>query len=117
MKLTTLTGRALAGAALVLAAGMVQGTDSAVHGAAEPAKAAAVKAAPSYAAVGVIRKIDTAAGKVTIDHEPIKSLYWPAMTMDFAVLDKSLLEKLGVGKRVNFELAKQGTQYVITSIK
>jgi Cu(I)/Ag(I) efflux system protein CusF len=110
-------GHALAGAALMVAAGMAQGMDHTAHGAAEPSKAAAVKAAPSYAAVGVVRKIDAAAGKVTIDHEPIQSLYWPAMTMDFAVIDKSLLEKLGVGKRVNFELAKQGTQYVITSVK
>ena len=88
-----------------------------MHHASEPAKTAVPTATRSYAAVGVVTKVDAAAGKVTIDHEPIKDLYWPSMTMDFAVRDKALLEKLGAGKKVNFEIAKQGTDYVITAVK
>jgi hypothetical protein len=42
-------------------------------------------------------------------HEPIKSLKWPAMTMGFSVKDKSLFDKLKVGKKVDVEIAKQGS--------
>ena len=44
MKFTTFTSRALAGAVLMLAAGMAQSMDHAAHGAAEPAKAAPMQA-------------------------------------------------------------------------
>jgi Cu(I)/Ag(I) efflux system protein CusF len=88
-----------------------------MHHATEPAKTATTTTARSYAATGIVTKVDAAAGKVTIDHEPIKELYWPSMTMDFAVRDKALLDKLGAGKKVNFEIAKQGANYVITAVK
>jgi Cu(I)/Ag(I) efflux system periplasmic protein CusF len=68
-------------------------------------------------AVGVVKQVDAAAGKVTIAHEAIKTLGWPAMTMSFSVKDKMLFDKLAVGKKVNFEVAKQGDDYVVTAVK
>ncbi|EEF26073.1 conserved hypothetical protein [Ricinus communis] len=51
----------------------------------------------SYAAKGEVVVVDKAAGKVKLKHEAIPELDWPAMTMFFAVADKSQLESLAVG--------------------
>lgn len=66
---------------------------------------------------GKVTKIDADAGVVTLAHEPVKSLKWPAMTMGFKVKDKMLLEKLAVGKTVDFEFTQVDRGYVITSVK
>lgn len=71
----------------------------------------------THKAVGVVKEIDPKAGMVTFAHEPVKSLNWPAMTMGFAVKDKALLEKLAVGKKVEFEFVKEGKGYTVTSVK
>lgn len=67
-------------------------------------------AAPAAAAVsgaGVVKGIDARAGTVTIAHEPIKALGWPAMTMPFKVSDPALLKAAGVGDKVTFQLKGQ----------
>lgn len=43
------------------------------------------------------------------------SLNWPAMTMGFAVKDKALLDKLAMGKKVEF--VKEGKGYTVTGVK
>jgi Cu(I)/Ag(I) efflux system protein CusF len=66
--------------------------------------------APNAAAVegvGVVKKIDAKAMSVTINHDPIKALNWPAMTMPFKVADKDVLAKLKVGAKVRFTLSGQ----------
>jgi Cu(I)/Ag(I) efflux system protein CusF len=71
----------------------------------------------SHKGTGVVTNIDRAGGKVTLKHDPIKSLNWPTMTMAFAVKDKAMLDKLAKDKKVQFEFVQQGQQFVITSIK
>lgn len=56
---------------------------------------------------GVIIEIDAKAGTVTIKHQPIASLGWPAMTMGFKATPSSLLKGLKVGQKVAFD-ARQG---------
>jgi Cu(I)/Ag(I) efflux system membrane fusion protein len=68
-------------------------------------------------AVGVIDEIDPGKGILTITHEPIKSLGWSAMTMDFVLKDKKSLQKLSKGKKIRFEFVQQRGDYVITSVK
>lgn len=68
-------------------------------------------------AVGVVDEIDAAKGIVTISHEPIKSLGWSAMTMDFVVKDKKMLAKLAKGKKIHFTFIEQKGDYVITKVK
>jgi Cu(I)/Ag(I) efflux system protein CusF len=70
-----------------------------------------------HKAVGVVKKVDTKASTVTIAHEPVKSMNWPAMNMTFQVKDKSMLKKLGEGKKVEVEFEQSGKDYVITSAK
>lgn len=53
---------------------------------------------------GTINSVDAKAGKINLTHEPIASLGWPAMTMDFEVQDKTLLIHLKPGQKVAFRL-------------
>jgi Cu(I)/Ag(I) efflux system periplasmic protein CusF len=43
-----------------------------------------------HKAIAVVKGVDAANGKVTLAHEPIESLKWPAMTMSFVLKGKSL---------------------------
>jgi Cu(I)/Ag(I) efflux system protein CusF len=65
----------------------------------------------------VVKAIDPAKGKVTLAHGPVKSLNWPAMTMGFTIKDKALFDKLAVGKKVDVEFTRQGSDYVVTAVK
>jgi Cu(I)/Ag(I) efflux system protein CusF len=69
----------------------------------------------AHKGVGTVKKVDPAAGKVTVAHGPIQSLKWPAMTMTFTVKDKALLGKFSPDKKVEFEFVQRGSDYVITS--
>jgi len=73
--------------------------------------------AKSHKGVGTVKKVDAAAGTVTIAHGPIPTMKWPAMSMTFTVKDKALLGKFSQDKKVEFEFAEQGSNYVITSVK
>jgi Cu/Ag efflux protein CusF len=73
--------------------------------------------AASHKATGVVTKVDSENGKVTIKHEPVQSLNWPSMSMAFTVKDKKLLDKLAVDKKIDFEFVQQGKDYVVTSVK
>ncbi|ENV36814.1 copper-binding protein [Acinetobacter venetianus] len=68
-------------------------------------------------AVGVITAIDTKGSILTISHEAIAAINWPAMTMGFKVADPKLLNGLAVGQKVDFELKAEGGNQVITNIK
>jgi Cu(I)/Ag(I) efflux system membrane fusion protein len=72
----------------------------------------------THSATGVVKKIDAAKGTVTLAHDPVKSLKWPAMTMDFRVRDKASLATLKPDQKIEFELIeeKKGS-YVISRIK
>jgi Cu/Ag efflux protein CusF len=53
---------------------------------------------------GKVNSVDIKAGKINITHEPIVSLGWQGMTMDFDVQDKASLGKLKPGQKVTFKL-------------
>lgn len=66
---------------------------------------------------GMVVSVDKAAGKVKLQHEAIPALGWGAMTMDFKVTDKAVLEKMKKGVQIEFTLTKRGQEYLISSIK
>lgn len=66
---------------------------------------------------GLIQKIDREKGAVTIKHGPLQGLDMPAMTMSFQVKDKAMLSNLQPLQKVEFDLAYDGRNYVITRIK
>jgi Cu(I)/Ag(I) efflux system protein CusF len=86
---------------------------------AEPSKNMQVDAPKTQAhqAVAVVRAANPAKNSVTLAHEAIQSLKWPAMTMAFVVKDKKLFDKLAVGSKVNVEITQQGSDYVVTAVK
>jgi Cu/Ag efflux protein CusF len=77
---------------------------------------ATAPAARGYSAEGTVQQLDQSAGRVTIAHQAIAGLGWPAMTMTFAVKDTALYPKLSAGRHVQFTLAKQGSLYVVTQV-
>ncbi len=66
---------------------------------------------------GTVKNVDSAKGTVTIAHDPVKSLNWPAMTMDFKVRDKSKLAALKPGQKIEFEFVEEKGKYAITGVK
>jgi Cu(I)/Ag(I) efflux system protein CusF len=58
------------------------------------------------AASGVVNTVDAAQRKVNVSHGSIKSLGWPAMTMDFPVTQDVDLSTIKAGMKVNFTLVK-----------
>ena len=73
--------------------------------------------AKSHKGVGVVKGVDPKKGTVSISHEPIESMKWPAMSMTFTAKDKKMLEDVKPGAKVEFEFVQQGSKYNITSIK
>ena len=77
-------------------------------------------ALPAYAAEftkGVVKKIDTKAKKVTIDHEDLKNLDMPAMTMVFRVGDDAVLAKLKEGASIEFVADRVNGKLTVTEVK
>jgi Cu(I)/Ag(I) efflux system protein CusF len=68
-------------------------------------------------ASGTVKKLDASVGTVTFAHGPVKSLNWPAMTMNFRVEDKALLDKLAVGKQAEFEFVQEGSDYLVIAVR
>jgi Cu(I)/Ag(I) efflux system membrane fusion protein len=70
-----------------------------------------------HQAQGTLNSIN-ADGTVSISHEPIKSLGWPGMTMNFALSKVELAEGIQVGSKISFELfeRKQG-EWVIRKMR
>jgi Cu(I)/Ag(I) efflux system protein CusF len=64
---------------------------------------------------GEVRRIDKAAGKITLRHGPLQGLDMPAMTMVFQAKDPALLDRLKVGDRVRFTVMREGGAFSIES--
>ena len=66
--------------------------------------------------MGTVTAIDAAAGTVSLDHEAIAAINWPAMSMQFTTEDPAILQGIAVGDRVSFELKNASETQVITAI-
>jgi len=72
----------------------------------------------SHKAEGTVDSVDTKSGTVSLDHGPVASLKWPAMTMEFKAANDSLLQGLKPGARVAVEFVeRQPGEWVITQVK
>jgi membrane fusion protein, copper/silver efflux system len=82
---------------------------------AEPQAAAADPAGSTHRAVGKVERIEQ--GEITLSHEPIAALKWPAMTMGFKPPAAGMPQDLKVGDAVSFEF-RQGKdgKFEITAI-
>jgi Cu(I)/Ag(I) efflux system protein CusF len=68
---------------------------------------------------GEVKKIDEAAGKITLRHGPIKSLDMDeeVMTMVFRVQDPAMLKQVKTGDEVRFEADRVNGQITVTKIQ
>lgn len=67
---------------------------------------------------GEVVSVEVAQGSVTIEHEAVPALKWPAMTMPFSVPDKALLSQLRPGARVEFGFVRKGEgEYALTEVR
>lgn len=73
--------------------------------------------ARKHIAEGTVKRADAKAGTVTLDHGPVKSMNWSAMSVTFQLNDKALMDNLAQGKKVEVEFEQRGKDYVITSAK
>jgi len=85
--------------------------------AATPAVAATAPTVVGHKAEGSIDGIDLKAGTLSLNHGPVASLKWPAMTMEFKAANAGLLNGLKPGQAVAFEFVeRQPGEYVVTAI-
>jgi protein SCO1/2 len=66
-----------------------------------------------YHARGVVEDVQPETGQIVIAHEDIPGLM-PAMTMNFDVADRALLDTLTHGDAIDFEVEFTGKAYVVT---
>jgi len=110
---TSMTTIAAAAIALAGTTALAQGASShAAHAPSPPTKAAS--AAMSE---GEVRKVDKAAGRITLKHGPVPSIDMPPMTMVFVAEDPAMLDRVKVGDRVRFAADKVGDVYRVTRIE
>jgi protein SCO1/2 len=67
-----------------------------------------------YSATGTVEDVDRERGQVLIEHGDVEGLM-PGMTMNFTVPDRSLLERLEPGQRIEFEILFTGRSYEVVT--
>jgi Cu(I)/Ag(I) efflux system periplasmic protein CusF len=77
--------------------------------------AAFAEGAPTVS--GKVEKVDASAGKITIDHGPIKNLDMEGMTMVFRVQDPALLKQVKAGDKVQFTADRVNGQVSVLKIR
>lgn len=75
------------------------------------------RAGVGHKADGTVDGVDIKGGTLTLQHGPVATLKWPAMTMEFKAANAGLLAGLKRGQAVTFEFVeRQPGEYVVTSI-
>ncbi len=113
-----MTRNAILIAVLFLGAGFAfhaSADDSHKHQATNVAKPAA--AADAALTEGEVRKIDKAAGRITIKHGPMPKFDMPAMTMVYRVKDKAMLEQLKPGDKIKFDADGVGGEFTVLRLE
>lgn len=81
------------------------------HGATTPEKTAEsappVATGASHQATGKVEDVDRAANTINLNHGPVASLKWPAMTMEFKVASAALLKDVASGSRVTVDFVER----------
>jgi len=98
------------GAALAFQAG----ADDSHHASNEAKPATAASAAWT---AGEVRKIDKAAGKITIKQGAMPRLDMPPMTMDYRVKNKAMLDHLKPGDKIKFAADSVGSEFTVLRLE
>ncbi|MFL4210494.1 cation efflux system protein CusF [Enterobacter mori] len=94
------------------------GLQAQVHQHGEMAAASDAASEQVIEGTGIVKDIDLTNKKITISHDAIPAVGWPAMTMRFTFTqaDESITA-LKVGSQVNFSFVQQGNISLLKSIK
>ena len=92
--------------------GLAQDESQGHHGMHEQSGHAGV----SHKLHGVVNSVNAGAARVNITHDPVESLKWPKMKMNFKAHDPALLKDIKAGMTVDFEIEKMGNEYHLTKI-
>ena len=72
----------------------------------------------THSAVGTVDEIDAATGRLLITHEPVASLKWPAMTMEFVPANEALARGLKPGASIRFDFVERKPgEWVLTRME
>lgn len=83
-----------------------------------PAPQASKAGGAVHQAEATVDDVDAKAGTVMLNHGPVASLKWPAMTMEFKVANSALLKDLPPKARVSVDFVeRQQGEWVITGVK
>lgn len=66
---------------------------------------------------GVVKSVDTDAGKITVIHEELKNLEMPAMTMVFVAGDETILARMQDGQEIEFVADRVNGKLTIIELK
>ena len=82
-----------------------------------PNMGGSVGAGTSTSATGTVESVNAQQRKIKLNHEPIPSIGWPAMSMEFPAASSVDLTKVKPGSKVKFTLSKgsNGT-YTVESL-
>jgi len=75
-----------------------------------------VAQAQEASASGEVRRVDAAAGKITLKHGAIDALQLPAMTLVYKI-DPALLAGINPGDKVKFTAQRTDGDYIVTKIE
>jgi Cu(I)/Ag(I) efflux system protein CusF len=70
-----------------------------------------------YTTSGIVEAVHKAEGKVTVSHQPVPALNWPAMTMRFSLESSDQLEGIKPGDRVRLDFRNEGNVSLIQEIE
>ncbi|MWV25127.1 copper-binding protein [Methylobacterium sp. 2A] len=65
---------------------------------------------------GTVTAVNAGQNKVTLNHEPIPALSWPAMEMELAAAPSVDLTKIKPGAKVQFTLSSTKGSYTVQSL-
>lgn len=78
----------------------------------------AAKANPDAApAEGTIKKVDKAAGRITIAHGPLENIGMPPMTMAFRTADPAMLEQVAPGDKIRFTANRVKGVFIVETLE
>ncbi len=71
-----------------------------------------------HEAVGTLDDVDAKGGMLVITHEPVKSLNWPTMTMEFHAANEAVAKAAKPGASIRFEFVeRKAGEWVVTKIE
>ena len=65
---------------------------------------------------GIVKTVMSEHRKLTLQHDPIEDLGWPAMTMEFTVTEGVDISSISIDDEVMFQLEQRDDRYLITYV-